>query len=166
MGSDNLSHAYKEDDLNIPFDYLNSFPPGYRFRPTDEELIVHYLRPKILGGDLCVNKIHSVDVYDYSPIELTDMYREEGEEKCYFFSSRKLVKYGARERVKRVAGNGRWKPLPKDKPIHMGDCQIGWKRTLAFLIRGLTKNIKTDWRMTEYKEDLVSVHQWPSSFIS
>jgi hypothetical protein len=30
----------------------NKLPPGFRFRPTDEELVVHYLRRRALGSPL------------------------------------------------------------------------------------------------------------------
>lgn len=36
-----------------PADGMPTVPPvGYRFRPTDEELVTNYLKPKLLGDDL------------------------------------------------------------------------------------------------------------------
>ena len=39
--------------MENPTDGMPSAPAvGYRFRPTDEELISNYLKPKLLGDDL------------------------------------------------------------------------------------------------------------------
>lgn len=54
--------------LDIPF--LDSFPPGYRFSPFDEELIVHYLDNKVANRPLPKNKIMEVDLYSYNPEDL------------------------------------------------------------------------------------------------
>ena len=50
--------------------YLNSLPPGYRFYPTDAEIIVFYLRKKIDHQSLPPNKIIEVNLYAYDPDEL------------------------------------------------------------------------------------------------
>ena len=42
------------------FFYLNSLPPGYRFNPTDAEIIVYYLRKKVDHQPLPPNKIIEV----------------------------------------------------------------------------------------------------------
>ena len=49
---------------------LNSLPPGYRFNPTDAEIIVFYLRKKLDHQSLPPNKIIEVDLYAYGPDEL------------------------------------------------------------------------------------------------
>lgn len=51
---------------------LRQLPPGFRFRPTDEELVVQYLRRKALGLPLPaavisdVHNLHSLDPWDIS----------------------------------------------------------------------------------------------------
>ena len=42
-------------------------PPGYRFCPTDYELVKYYLIEKILHQTLPWNLIAEVNVYDYTP---------------------------------------------------------------------------------------------------
>lgn len=45
-------------------------PPGFRFHPTDEELVVHYLKKKATSTPLPVTIIAEVDLYKFDPWEL------------------------------------------------------------------------------------------------
>ena len=45
-------------------------PPGFRFHPTDEELVVHYLKKKAASVPLPVAIIAEVDLYKFDPWEL------------------------------------------------------------------------------------------------
>ena len=47
-----------------------NLPPGFRFHPTDEELVVHYLCPKVAKQCLRVPIIAEVDLYKYNPWDL------------------------------------------------------------------------------------------------
>ena len=44
--------------------------PGFRFHPTEEELIEFYLRRKVEGKRFNVELITSLDLYRYDPWEL------------------------------------------------------------------------------------------------
>lgn len=44
--------------------------PGFRFHPTDEELVVYYLKRKIRRKKLRVDAIGETDVYKFDPEEL------------------------------------------------------------------------------------------------
>lgn len=46
------------------------WPPGFRFHPTDEELVLYYLKRKICGRRLKLDIIADVDVYKWDPEEL------------------------------------------------------------------------------------------------
>jgi No apical meristem (NAM) protein len=45
-------------------------PPGFRFHPTDEELLVHYLKRKVASAPLPIAIIAEVDLYKFDPWEL------------------------------------------------------------------------------------------------
>ena len=47
-----------------------NLPPGFRFHPTDEELVVHYLCRKVARQKLPVPIIAEVDLYKFDPWEL------------------------------------------------------------------------------------------------
>ena len=47
-----------------------SLPPGFRFHPTDEELVVYYLDRKINGRTVELEIIPEVDLYKCEPWDL------------------------------------------------------------------------------------------------
>lgn len=53
---------------------MEALPLGFRFRPTDEELIDHYLRLKILGRNAAVQVIPEVDVCKWEPWDLPGLF--------------------------------------------------------------------------------------------
>jgi len=44
-----------------------SLPPGFRFYPTDEELLVQYLCRKVAGHDFSLQIIAEIDLYKFDP---------------------------------------------------------------------------------------------------
>jgi len=49
-------------------------PPGFRFHPSDEELIVHYLKNRVSSSPLPASIIAEIDLYKYNPWELPSLY--------------------------------------------------------------------------------------------
>ncbi|XP_038706501.1 NAC domain-containing protein 72-like [Tripterygium wilfordii] len=127
------------------------FPPGFRFHPSDEELIIHYLQNKVISRPLPASVIAEIDLYKYNPWDLPSKALF-GEEEWYFFSPRDR-KYPKGERPNRAAGSGYWKATGTDKPILTcrGSKSIGVKKALVFYIGRPPKGVKTDWIMTEYR---------------
>ncbi len=50
-------------------------PPGFRFHPTDEELVVYYLKRKVIGRAMAADVIAMVDLYKCEPWDLPGMWR-------------------------------------------------------------------------------------------
>lgn len=48
----------------------SSMFPGFRFSPTDEELISYYLKKKIEGAQNCVEIISEIEIWKYEPWDL------------------------------------------------------------------------------------------------
>ncbi|KAF0907566.1 hypothetical protein E2562_018374 [Oryza meyeriana var. granulata] len=128
-----------------------SLPPGFRFHPTDEELILHYLRNRAAAAQCPVPIIADVDIYKFDPWDLPSM-AVYGESEWYFFSPRDR-KYPNGIRPNRAAGSGYWKATGTDKPIHdsaTGD-SVGVKKALVFYSGRPPKGTKTSWIMHEYR---------------
>ncbi|KAK6164272.1 hypothetical protein DH2020_001136 [Rehmannia glutinosa] len=144
-------------------------PPGYRFQPTDVELIDYYLKARLSYGVLPngFNKLFlDVDLYKHNPQELIGMHEqlEEDQYSWYFFTPRER-KYGNGRRPQRSAGNGYWKAVGKDTPIIHNGVVIGYKRVLDFLTGKYPKGERTEWKMHEYltKDQKDQLHNLPST---
>ncbi|CAM8992219.1 unnamed protein product [Rhodiola kirilowii] len=128
-----------------------NLPPGFRFHPTDEELVVHYLKKKVSSSPLPVSIIAEIDLYKYDPWELPAK-ATFGEHEWYFFSPRDR-KYPNGTRPNRAATSGYWKATGTDKPVMTagGTQQVGVKKALVFYGGKPPKGVKTNWIMHEYR---------------
>ncbi|KAL6013606.1 hypothetical protein ACLOJK_004104 [Asimina triloba] len=138
-----------------------NLPPGFRFHPTDEELVVHYLCRKVTYQALPVPIIAEVDLYKYDPWQLPGKALF-GQKEWYFFTPRDR-KYPNGSRPNRAAGNGYWKATGADKPIKpAGSARTaGIKKALVFYSGKAPKGVKTNWIMHEYRlaDPVHSVHK-------
>eukprot|EP00253_Pinus_taeda_P010824 PITA_10824 len=127
-----------------------ALPPGFRFHPTDQELIMHYLIKKAVAEPFALPVIGEVDLYKFNPWELPGKSLV-GENEWYFFSLRDR-KYPNGSRPSRTAGTGYWKATGTDKPIcsEIG-MKIGIKKALVFYIGKAPRGTKTNWIMHEYR---------------
>jgi hypothetical protein len=50
-------------------------PPGFRFHPTDEELVTYYLARKLMSADFKTHAISEVDLNKCEPWDLPGMSR-------------------------------------------------------------------------------------------
>ncbi|KAM0898364.1 hypothetical protein ACQ4PT_021965 [Festuca glaucescens] len=133
-----------EADLNLP--------PGFRFHPTDEELVVHYLCRKVAGQPQPVSIIAEVDLYKFDPWDLPERALF-GIREWYFFTPRDR-KYPNGSRPNRSAGSGYWKATGADKPVPSRDSggrTVGIKKALVFYAGRAPRGVKTDWIMHEYR---------------
>ncbi|KAF8413934.1 hypothetical protein HHK36_001930 [Tetracentron sinense] len=126
-----------------------SLPPGFRFYPTDEELLVHYLCRKVAGHQIALQIIVEIDIYKFDPWDLPSK-TTFGEKEWYFFTPRDR-KYPNGSRPNRVAGSGYWKATGTDKIITTEGHKVGIKKSLVFYIGKAPKGIKTNWIMHEFR---------------
>ncbi|CAI9787401.1 unnamed protein product [Fraxinus pennsylvanica] len=124
-------------------------PPGFRFHPTDEEIIIHYLVKKALDRRFSARAIEEADLNKCEPWDLTK--KEKMGEKEWFFC-KKDRKYPTGMRTNRATESGYWKSTGKDKEIYKGkNCLVGMKKTLVFYRGRAPKGEKTNWIMHEYR---------------
>ncbi|EES16571.1 NAC transcription factor 25 [Sorghum bicolor] len=128
-----------------------NLPAGFRFHPTDEELIVHYLMNQAASIPCPVPIIAEVNIYQCNPWDLPAKALF-GENEWYFFSPRDR-KYPNGVRPNRAAGSGYWKATGTDKAILSTPTSqnIGVKKALVFYGGRPPKGVKTDWIMHEYR---------------
>ncbi|GMP88355.1 hypothetical protein CsSME_00040382 [Camellia sinensis var. sinensis] len=127
----------------------SSMFPGFRFTPTDEELISYYLKKKIQGSDKCVDVIPEVEICKFEPWDLPAKSVIPSENEWFFFSSRGR-KYPNGSQSKRATESGYWKATGKERNVKSGSNLIGTKRTLVFHIGRAPKGERTEWIMHEY----------------
>ncbi|KAF8694963.1 hypothetical protein HU200_038073 [Digitaria exilis] len=139
--------------MERPAQTLRQLPPGFRFHPTDEELVVQYLRRKALSRPLPAAVIPVVDdVSRLDPWDLPGASDGEG----YFFSLRRATATRRGGGRRRRAGSGYWKAMGKEKPVFLqcgGRRQllVGVKTALAFHRSDSSSSSRTGWVMHEYR---------------
>ncbi|GMH01357.1 hypothetical protein Nepgr_003196 [Nepenthes gracilis] len=124
-------------------------PPGFRFHPTDEELITHYLSPKVHSAGFSAIAIGEVDLNKCEPWDLPRRAKMGGKE-WYFFCTRDR-KYPTGLRTNRATDAGYWKATGKDKEINRGKALVGMKKTLVFYKGRAPKGEKSNWVIHEYR---------------
>ncbi|XP_047944146.1 transcription factor JUNGBRUNNEN 1-like isoform X2 [Salvia hispanica] len=119
--------------------------PGFRFHPTDEELVGFYLRRKVEKRPIRLDLIKHVDIYKFDPWDLP-------REREWYFFCRRGKKYKNSMRPNRVTRSGFWKATGIDRPIYSSDRDcIGLKKSLVYYRGSAGKGTKTDWMMHEFR---------------
>lgn len=154
-------------------EHQKELPPGFRFYPTDEELITHYLSKKVIDSSFDPKAIGVVDLNKVEPWDLPSKRSSPstfpvfflsshsvsiliagkaklGEKDWYFFCIRDR-KYPTGLRTNRATGTGFWKATGKDREIYRGKLVVGMKKTLVFYRGRAPKGEKSDWVMHEFR---------------
>ncbi|KAK6257854.1 hypothetical protein QUC31_001313 [Theobroma cacao] len=142
---DHLHH----DSLYFDHSTFTWVPPGYRFAPTDDQLILHYLSNKVKGQPLPSEAVADCEIYgdqDKEPWRIFDM---TSPRKFYVFT--KLKNKGKGKRIERTAGRGTWKGQRTDPVKDSDGNHIGFKKLFVFEVKGGgANNVNGHWLMHEY----------------
>ena len=160
-------------------------PPGFRFHPTDEEIITQYLMKKAMSENFQARAIGEADLNRSEPWDLPGEISKfllllffisyffsiffikgkakMGEKEWYFFCRRER-RYPTGMRTNRATDAGYWKATGKDKEIYEGNSRlVGMKKTLVFYKGRAPKGEKTNWVLHEYRlEGSFSLYNSPS----
>ncbi|XP_019184375.1 PREDICTED: uncharacterized protein LOC109179325 [Ipomoea nil] len=127
-------------------------PLGYRFHPTDEELITNYLWRKIADPSFFAGAIEEWDLNRLEPWDLLPGVCVGKRE--WFFFSRRDMKDATGQRIDRAThsvSKGYWETTGSDKEILKGKSLVGMKKTLIFYRGRPPSGERTDWLMHEYR---------------
>lgn len=126
--------------------------PGFRFHPTEEELLDFYLKNMIFGKKMHHDIIGYLNIYRYDPWDLPGLAKI-GEREWYFFVPRDR-KHSNGGRPNRTTEHGFWKATGSDRKIvSLSEPKrfIGLRKTLVFYQGRAPRGCKTDWIMNEYR---------------
>uniref|UniRef100_A0A803PXP8 NAC domain-containing protein n=1 Tax=Cannabis sativa TaxID=3483 RepID=A0A803PXP8_CANSA len=143
---DGAGASSREAQLSIA---ASSMFPGFRFSPTDEELISFYLKKKMEGSEKSIEVITEVEIWKYEPWDLPAKSVIPSDSEWFFFSPRGR-KYPNGSQSRRATELGYWKATGKERNVKSGSTFIGTKRTLVFHIGRAPKGERTEWIMHEY----------------
>jgi hypothetical protein len=136
---------------------VTSLAPGFRFHPTDEELVRYYLKRKVCNKPFKFDAISVTDIYKSEPWDLPDKSKLKSRDLEWYFFSMLDKKYSNGSKTNRATEKGYWKTTGKDREIRNGSRVVGMKKTLVYHKGRAPRGERTNWVMHEYRlsdEDL------------
>ncbi|KAL3718350.1 hypothetical protein ACJRO7_003479 [Eucalyptus globulus] len=135
---------------------MEDHPTGFRFYPTEEELISFYLHNQLEG--LLQDQLHRIipvlDIYATEPWNLPElsgeMCREDKEQWFFFAPMQERQARGGRP--SRSTAVGYWKATGSPCQVYSSENKmIGMKKSMVFYVGKAPTGRKTKWKLNEYR---------------
>ncbi|KAF8018043.1 hypothetical protein BT93_H3062 [Corymbia citriodora subsp. variegata] len=135
---------------------MEQYPIGFRFYPTEEELVCFYLHNQLHG--LNQDKLYQVipvrDIFDTEPWNLPqfagELCREDREQWFFFAPMQEREARGGRP--SRSMATGYWKATGSAGYVYSSDNKvIGVKKSMVFYVGKPPSGRKTQWKLNEYR---------------
>ncbi|KAI5666755.1 hypothetical protein M9H77_16608 [Catharanthus roseus] len=137
---------------------LVEFQPGFRFYPTEEELVSFYLRKKleenIREPNLLDRVIPVIHIYEFEPWLLPKLSGElcSGDSEQWFFFVPRQEREARGGRPNRTTASGYWKATGSPNYVYSSNNRvIGVKKSMVFYRGKAPTGKKTTWKMNEYR---------------
>ncbi|KAL3850286.1 hypothetical protein ACJIZ3_012168 [Penstemon smallii] len=134
---------------------------GFRFYPTEEELVSFYLHNKLEEKNNNINRvIATLDIYQFEPWHLPKHCGElcKGDSEQWFFFVPRQEREVRGGRPSRTTASGYWKATGSPTYVYSSNNKvIGLKKSMVFYKGKAPTGRKTKWKMNEYraiKQDL------------
>ncbi|KAL8496340.1 hypothetical protein ACS0TY_020155 [Phlomoides rotata] len=128
---------------------------GFRFYPTEEELISFYLHTMLQHKISNINRvIPLLDIYTLDPWNLPQHCGElcQGDTEQWFFFMPRQEREERGGRPSRTTGSGYWKATGSPSYVYSSDNKvIGVKKSMVFYRGKAPLGRKTKWKMNEYR---------------
>ncbi|WVY99444.1 hypothetical protein V8G54_025514 [Vigna mungo] len=131
---------------------MADLPPGFRFYPTEEELVAFYLHNQLEGQRHDTSRV--IPVIEINGVEPWNLPRERcrGDTEQWFFFSPRQEREERGGRPNRTTASGYWKATGSPCHVYSSDNKvIGMKKTMVFYKGKAPSGRKTKWKMHEYK---------------
>ncbi|XP_006291704.2 putative NAC domain-containing protein 61 [Capsella rubella] len=136
-------------------DHHHELPVGFRFYPTEVELLTFYLRIQLGGGSATIHSLIPIlDVFSVEPTQLPNLAGERcrGDAEQWLFFVPRQEREARGGRPSRTTRSGYWKATGSPGPVFSPDNRvIGVKKTMVFYTGKAPTGRKTKWKMNEYK---------------
>ncbi|KAJ8552699.1 hypothetical protein K7X08_020092 [Anisodus acutangulus] len=119
-----------------------SLPLGFRFHPTDDELVGYYLKRKTDGLEIELEVIPEIDLYKFDPWELPEK---------SFLPKRDMEWFFFCPRDKKYPNGSRTTGKDRKVTCHDQPAVVGYRKTLVFYRGRAPLGDRTDWVMHEYR---------------
>ncbi|XP_044504579.1 NAC domain-containing protein 90-like [Mangifera indica] len=134
---------------------MEDLPTGFRFYPTEEELVSFYLLNQLEGQKQELHDVIPVmNLYDIEPWQLPKFAGRscQGDTEQWFFFTPRQEREARGGRPSRTTPSGYWKATGSPNYVYSSDNRvIGVKKTMVFYKGKAPTGRKTKWKMNEYR---------------